>query len=114
MRCGRLDGWMAAQVLGSTNRADILDKALLRPGRFSRQISVDAPDVRGREQIFRCRGRGGAGRGRVGARWARACSLLCVCFCMCVSAFGRVMPSKLACVHCCARVPLSGGMRIRV
>eukprot|EP00967_Tisochrysis_lutea_P129504 scaffold222729_cov18-Tisochrysis_lutea.AAC.1 len=44
---------MRAPVIGSTNRADILDKALLRPGRFSRQINVDAPDVKGREQIFR-------------------------------------------------------------
>jgi len=40
-------------VLAGTNRPDILDKALLRPGRFDRTISVDAPDIRGREQIFR-------------------------------------------------------------
>ena len=39
-------------VLAGTNRADILDKALLRPGRFDRQISVDRPDVAGREQIL--------------------------------------------------------------
>lgn len=50
------------QVLGSTNRADILDKALLRPGRFSRLINVDAPDVKGREQVFRCVGAGLAWR----------------------------------------------------
>eukprot|EP00793_Prasinoderma_coloniale_P002466 PRCOL_00001948-RA len=40
-------------VLAGTNRADILDPALLRPGRFDRQITVDRPDIRGREQIFR-------------------------------------------------------------
>ncbi|CAG9460119.1 unnamed protein product [Pedinophyceae sp. YPF-701] len=40
-------------VLAGTNRADILDKALLRPGRFDRQIGVDRPDVKGREAIFR-------------------------------------------------------------
>ncbi|KAJ8533193.1 hypothetical protein K7X08_016082 [Anisodus acutangulus] len=39
-------------VLAGTNRPDILDKALLRPGRFDRQISIDSPDIRGREQIF--------------------------------------------------------------
>lgn len=39
-------------VLGGTNRPDILDKALLRPGRFDRQISIDRPDIKGREQIF--------------------------------------------------------------
>ncbi|GLI70792.1 hypothetical protein VaNZ11_015664, partial [Volvox africanus] len=40
-------------VLGGTNRPDILDKALLRPGRFDRMITVDTPDIKGREQIFR-------------------------------------------------------------
>lgn len=40
-------------VFAGTNRPDILDKALLRPGRFDRQISIDKPDIRGREQIFR-------------------------------------------------------------
>lgn len=39
-------------VLAGTNRPDILDKALLRPGRFDRQISIDKPDIEGREQIF--------------------------------------------------------------
>ncbi|CAL5351300.1 unnamed protein product [Camellia sinensis] len=40
-------------VLAGTNRPDILDKALLRPGRFDRQITIDKPDIKGREQIFR-------------------------------------------------------------
>jgi AFG3 family protein len=39
-------------VFAATNRADVLDKALTRPGRFDRQISVDLPDIRGRKQIF--------------------------------------------------------------
>ncbi len=40
-------------VIAATNRPDILDPALLRPGRFDRQISVGVPDVRGREEILR-------------------------------------------------------------
>lgn len=39
-------------VIAATNRADILDPALLRPGRFDRQVVVNLPDVRGREQIL--------------------------------------------------------------
>merc|ERR1711935_865400 len=39
-------------VLAGTNRADILDQALTRPGRFDRQITVDRPDLRGRKEIF--------------------------------------------------------------
>ncbi|XP_074290087.1 ATP-dependent zinc metalloprotease FTSH 10, mitochondrial-like isoform X2 [Silene latifolia] len=39
-------------VLAGTNRPDILDKALLRPGRFDRQITIDKPDIKGREQIL--------------------------------------------------------------
>ena len=39
-------------VVAATNRADILDPALLRPGRFDRQVSVDVPDVKGRKEIL--------------------------------------------------------------
>jgi len=39
-------------VIAATNRADVLDKALLRPGRFDRQVVVGLPDVKGREQIL--------------------------------------------------------------
>ena len=39
-------------VLAATNRADVLDKALLRAGRFDRQIYVDLPDIRERKEIF--------------------------------------------------------------
>jgi ATP-dependent metalloprotease FtsH len=40
-------------ILAATNRPDILDSALLRPGRFDRQISIDKPDLNGREEIFK-------------------------------------------------------------
>jgi len=40
-------------ILAATNRPDVLDSALLRPGRFDRQISIDKPDIVGREEIFR-------------------------------------------------------------
>ncbi|WP_350343753.1 ATP-dependent zinc metalloprotease FtsH [Proteinivorax tanatarense] len=40
-------------VMAATNRPDILDNALLRPGRFDRQVTVDSPDVKGREQILK-------------------------------------------------------------
>jgi cell division protease FtsH len=40
-------------ILAATNRPDVLDPALLRPGRFDRQISIDKPDVKGREAIFK-------------------------------------------------------------
>ena len=39
-------------VLAATNRVDILDQALTRPGRFDRQITVDKPDIQGRKEIF--------------------------------------------------------------
>lgn len=45
-------------VIAATNRADILDKALLRPGRFDRQIAVNPPDVKGREEILKIHARG--------------------------------------------------------
>ena len=45
-------------VMAATNRADILDPALLRPGRFDRKVFVDLPDVKGREQILRVHSRG--------------------------------------------------------
>jgi cell division protease FtsH len=51
-----MDGFAPNQgvvVVAATNRPDILDPALLRPGRFDRQVSVGAPDVKGREQILR-------------------------------------------------------------
>lgn len=40
-------------IMAATNRPDVLDPALLRPGRFDRQISIDKPDINGREQIFK-------------------------------------------------------------
>jgi cell division protease FtsH len=51
-----MDGFAANQgivVIAATNRPDILDPALLRPGRFDRQVTVGAPDLKGREQILR-------------------------------------------------------------
>ncbi len=51
-----MDGFEANDgiiVMAATNRADILDKALLRPGRFDRQVYVGLPDVKGREEILR-------------------------------------------------------------
>jgi len=45
-------------IIAATNRPDILDPALLRPGRFDRQITVDRPDVRGREEILKVHVRG--------------------------------------------------------
>jgi cell division protease FtsH len=51
-----MDGFEANEgviVIAATNRADVLDPALLRPGRFDRQVVVDLPDVRGREEILK-------------------------------------------------------------
>ena len=45
-------------VMAATNRADILDPALTRPGRFDRQVIVDRPDIRGRQQILEVHARG--------------------------------------------------------
>uniref|UniRef100_A0A7S3QR73 AAA+ ATPase domain-containing protein n=1 Tax=Dunaliella tertiolecta TaxID=3047 RepID=A0A7S3QR73_DUNTE len=45
-------------VLAATNRADVLDSALLRPGRFDRQVTVDRPDVQGRVEILKVHSRG--------------------------------------------------------
>ncbi len=45
-------------IIAATNRPDILDRALLRPGRFDRQILVDAPDVKGREAVLKVHAKG--------------------------------------------------------
>jgi cell division protease FtsH len=45
-------------IVAATNRPDVLDPALLRPGRFDRQVVVDAPDVKGREEILKIHARG--------------------------------------------------------
>ena len=47
------EGFEAVIVIAATNRPDVLDPALLRPGRFDRQVMVGLPDVRGREQILK-------------------------------------------------------------
>lgn len=41
-------------VIGATNRAEVLDPALLRPGRFDRQVTIDTPDIMDRIEIIRC------------------------------------------------------------
>ena len=56
-----MDGFGANEgviVMAATNRPDILDKALLRPGRFDRQITVNYPDMKGREEILKVHSRG--------------------------------------------------------
>ena len=56
-----MDGFAANEgvvVLAATNRVDILDPALLRPGRFDRQVYVGLPDIKGREDILRIHARG--------------------------------------------------------
>jgi cell division protease FtsH len=56
-----MDGFdpkVSVLVIAATNRPDILDPALLRPGRFDRQIGVDAPDLKGRQRILEVHGRG--------------------------------------------------------
>ena len=55
-----MDGFEANEgiiVMAATNRADVLDPALLRPGRFDRQITVNLPDVKGREEILKVHAR---------------------------------------------------------
>ncbi|MCC7530891.1 MAG: ATP-dependent zinc metalloprotease FtsH [Candidatus Melainabacteria bacterium] len=52
------EGTTGIIVIAATNRPDILDSALLRPGRFDRQVVIDRPDVLGREQILNVHGRG--------------------------------------------------------
>jgi cell division protease FtsH len=47
------DSKKAVIIMGATNRPEVLDPALLRPGRFDRQVLVDKPDVKGREEILR-------------------------------------------------------------
>ena len=47
------DGNAGIIILAATNRPDVLDPALLRPGRFDRQIVIGMPDVKAREEIFR-------------------------------------------------------------
>ena len=56
-----MDGFSANEgiiVISATNRLDILDPALLRPGRFDRRITVNYPDVRGREEILKVHAKG--------------------------------------------------------
>ena len=55
-----MDGFDTSEgviIIAATNRVDVLDQALLRPGRFDRQIYVDLPDLAGREQILKVHGR---------------------------------------------------------
>jgi cell division protease FtsH len=66
-----MDGFAPNQgivVVAATNRPDILDPALLRPGRFDRQVTVGAPDVKGREEILRIHARKVALDGEVDLR----------------------------------------------
>jgi len=56
-----MDGFDASKgviIMAATNRPDVLDPALVRPGRFDRQVVVDRPDLRGREEILRVHARG--------------------------------------------------------
>ena len=52
-----MDGFEANEgiiIIAATNRPDVLDPALLGPGRFDRQVVVPLPDIKGREQILKC------------------------------------------------------------
>ena len=56
-----MDGFGANEgiiMIAATNRPDILDPALLRPGRFDRTIVVDKPDIKGREEILKVHSKG--------------------------------------------------------
>ncbi|HEY6567728.1 MAG TPA: ATP-dependent zinc metalloprotease FtsH [Actinomycetota bacterium] len=56
-----MDGFDASKgviIMAATNRPDVLDPALIRPGRFDRQVVVDRPDLKGREEILRVHARG--------------------------------------------------------
>src|SRR5207245_6116339 len=56
-----MDGFDSSKgviIMAATNRPDVLDPALVRPGRFDRQVVVDRPDLRGREEILRVHARG--------------------------------------------------------
>src|SRR5262249_60004636 len=56
-----MDGFDSSKgviIMVATNRPDVLDPALVRPGRFDRQVVVDPPDLRGREEILRVHARG--------------------------------------------------------
>ena len=56
-----MDGFDSSKgviIMAATNRPDVLDPALIRPGRFDRQVVVDRPDLRGREEILRVHARG--------------------------------------------------------
>ena len=69
-----MDGFDARQaviVVAATNRPDVLDPALLRPGRFDRRVTVQRPDRAGRERILRVHTRGVplAARRRPGRPW---------------------------------------------
>src|SRR5512138_3579635 len=55
-----MDGFVTQEgviIIAATNRPDVLDSALLRPGRFDRQVYINLPDIVGREQILRVHGR---------------------------------------------------------
>jgi AFG3 family protein len=73
-----MDGFTPATgvvVLGGTNRVDILDEALTRPGRFDRQVVVDKPDLRGRKEIFNVHMKGITLEGEMGEYAGRLAGL---------------------------------------
>ena len=64
------DGRKGVIIMAATNRPEVLDPALLRPGRFDRQVLVDKPDIKGREEILRIHAKGvkvSAERGSAGS-----------------------------------------------